>query len=688
MSVETPTGQHGQDAGEKGLKGGALGLGSSVVIAVASTAPGYSLAATLAFISLAVGLKAPAILLLAFVPMYFIAKAYQDFNEVDPDCGTTFKWGWRAFGPHVGWMGGWGVIVADIIVMASLSQVAGSYFFLLFGKDDIANNTSGFAVTGVGVIFLVIVTWICYRGIELSARTQYVLLGLELGILFIFSAVALIKVYTGNALPDSVEPSLSWLWPGGLSVSDIAAGMIIAIFIYWGWDTAVAVNEETADPSKTPGKAAVLSTVALVITYIIIATAALSFGGEAGITAEEHADDVLGYLGEAVLGSWGGKLLILAVLSSAVASAQTTILPTARTTLSMAAFRAMPRSFSRIHPQYLTPTVSTIVMGIVSITFYVGMTLISENVLADSIAATGLAIAFYYGLTGFAAAWYFRSPERRKKGWVSHVLIPFLGGVILFGAMIKVAVDSMDPEYGYTTFFGLGGVFVIGVGSLLLGVVLMVAWNIAAPAYFKSQPSDMEPRLLVDETSTEEHRVVLDAPGVAYNPEAMLASGREAPASPEQAAAMAAETDTDVPAWRADLGHAEADPAPTDPAHPVTGPYADAGDTAASGDLPPGPEPRVIIQETVTDQHRIVLDSPGVAYNPEAMLSSGREEPANPAQEAAKAAGDQQAEQPPWRAGLGDPEGSPEPTEPANPITGPYADRDAQDDAESPPKGD
>ncbi len=462
MSVETPTGQHGQDAGEKGLKGGALGLGSSVVIAVASTAPGYSLAATLAFISLAVGLKAPAILLLAFVPMYFIAKAYQDFNEVDPDCGTTFKWGWRAFGPHVGWMGGWGVIVADIIVMASLSQVAGSYFFLLFGKDDIANNTSGFAVTGVGVIFLVIVTWICYRGIELSARTQYVLLGLELGILFIFSAVALIKVYTGNALPDSVEPSLSWLWPGGLSVSDIAAGMIIAIFIYWGWDTAVAVNEETADPSKTPGKAAVLSTVALVITYIIIATAALSFGGEAGITAEEHADDVLGYLGEAVLGSWGGKLLILAVLSSAVASAQTTILPTARTTLSMAAFRAMPRSFSRIHPQYLTPTVSTIVMGIVSITFYVGMTLISENVLADSIAATGLAIAFYYGLTGFAAAWYFRSPERRKKGWASHVLIPFLGGVILFGAMIKVAVDSMDPEYGYTTFFGLGGVFVIG----------------------------------------------------------------------------------------------------------------------------------------------------------------------------------------------------------------------------------
>lgn len=584
---QPPTAQHGE-GGDKGLKGGALGLMSSVVIAVASTAPGYSLAATLAFIVLAAGLKAPAILLLAFVPMYFIAKSYQDFNEIDPDCGTTFKWAWRAFGPHAGWLGGWGIVIADIIVMASLSQVAGSYFWLLLGKTDVANNTTGIAVTGVGVLFLVVVTWICYRGIELSARTQYVLLGVELAILFVFAFVALAKVYTDNALPTSVTPQLSWLWPGGLTFSQIAEGLIIAIFIYWGWDTAVAVNEETADPSKTPGRAAILATVALVITYVIIATAAQAYGGVEGVTAEEHQDDVLGYLGGLVLGTWGGKLLILAVLSSAVASAQTTILPTARTTLSMAAFRAMPRSFARIHPQYLTPTVSTIVMGIVSIAFYVGMTLISENVLADSIAATGLAIAFYYGLTGFAAAWYFRKPERRKNHWFSHLVLPTLGGIILFWAMVKVAIDSMDPDYGYTTFFGLGGVFVIGVGALLLGVVLMLAWNAAAPAFFRSRPSDIEPRILVEELVVEEHRIVLEAPGVAYNPEAMLASGREEPVTPEQVAAQEAEARpaevSEIPPWREDLGDESLIPEPTEPAHPTVGPYAQA---PAADEVPP-----------------------------------------------------------------------------------------------------
>ena len=118
---------------DKGLKGGALGLMSSVVIGVASTAPAYSLAATIGAVVLAVGLQSPAVMILAFLPMLCIAVAYQQLNRVDPDCGTTFTWATRAFGPHTGWMGGWAIVAADIIVMANLAQIAGQYGFLLVG---------------------------------------------------------------------------------------------------------------------------------------------------------------------------------------------------------------------------------------------------------------------------------------------------------------------------------------------------------------------------------------------------------------------------------------------------------------------------------------------------------------------------------------------------------------------------
>ena len=253
-----PVEHHGGQPLDKGLKVGAIGLISAIVIGVASTAPGYSLAASLGFMTDASGAQAPAILLVAFVPMLFIAAAYYYLNRADPDCGTTFTWVTRAIGPKTGWIGGWSIIIADLLVMPSLAGITGSYFFLLFGWDGPANNK--WWVLLVGVIFIFLMTLICVIGIELNARTQFFLLAAELIVLMAFAGVALYKVLAGD-LPGSVDPSLSWLNPFDLKdTSALADGMVIAIFLYWGWDTAVTVNEETKDSRRTPGRAAIIST--------------------------------------------------------------------------------------------------------------------------------------------------------------------------------------------------------------------------------------------------------------------------------------------------------------------------------------------------------------------------------------------------------------------------------------------
>ena len=84
----------------------------------------------------AVGLQSPAVAVLAFVPMLLTSIGYSELNKADPDCGTTFTWATRAFGPRTGWAGGWGIIAADILVMASLAQVAGQYVFFLFAAEQ------------------------------------------------------------------------------------------------------------------------------------------------------------------------------------------------------------------------------------------------------------------------------------------------------------------------------------------------------------------------------------------------------------------------------------------------------------------------------------------------------------------------------------------------------------------------
>src|SRR5262249_4476924 len=206
----------------------------------------------------------------------------------------------------------------------------------------------------------------------------------------------------------SVNPSLDWLnpfnIPGGTTA--LVDGVLLGVFIYWGWDSGVCVNEESEDSASGPGKAAIMSTIVLLLIYVIVAISAQAYHGPDFLT--KNSDDVLSAVGGDVLGSPLDKLLIIAVLTSASASTQTTILPTARTTLSMARFKSIPSAFGRIHERYLTPSVSTLTMGAVSLVWTLFIINVSQNVLADSITGLGFQIAFYYGLTGFACVIYYR----------------------------------------------------------------------------------------------------------------------------------------------------------------------------------------------------------------------------------------------------------------------------------------
>src|SRR6516164_9446005 len=154
MAVAEPVAQPAEQQVDKGLKEGALGLVSTTIIATASVAPAYSIAATLVFVVGAVALQSPAVAVLAFIPMLLTSIGYSELNKADPDCGTTFTWATRAFRPGVGWAGGW-VLLA-------------------------------------GIIWIILMTLICYLGIEVSANFQKVLLGIELVMLLALSIVALV----------------------------------------------------------------------------------------------------------------------------------------------------------------------------------------------------------------------------------------------------------------------------------------------------------------------------------------------------------------------------------------------------------------------------------------------------------------------------------------------------------------
>ncbi len=428
----------------RSLRRDALGVGSSTAIGIASTAPAYSLAVSVGLLAGYTGAAAPLVLAVSAIPVILVALCFRELNRAEPDCGTTFRWTEHAFGLGTGRMVGWTTVMACVLVMSNLAQVAAVYTYVLLGLDGAAE--SRLAQAGLGTAFILVMALLAYRGIRVAATTQFVLLTIEVVALLWFAINAFREAGSANLVGDSTGDG-AW-----------AAGVLIAVFLYWGWDSSFSVNEETRDPRRTPAVAALIANGFLVLLYVVIAWAAVAYAGVTPL-ADIAGDDFFAVLANDLLGTTGGKVLVGAVLVSALASTQTTILPTARTMLSMARRDAFPGQFARISARYQTPTVSTWVFAGVSILVFVVLVLTSDAVLADSVAAVSVLVSLYYLATAVAVPVYFQGAVRERV--VQRLVVPALASVS-FTFVLVLAVADVSA----------GSLVVVGV-TMVVGAAIM-----------------------------------------------------------------------------------------------------------------------------------------------------------------------------------------------------------------------
>lgn len=509
MTIEAHDPQHQPVAGrqDKGLSQNAVGLVGGTVLGISSVAPAYALTATIGILVAEAGSKMPVVIIAGFLPMFFAAYAYREFNKVAPDCGTSFTWTTKAFGPYIGWLGGWAAVLATVIVLSNLAGVAVQFFYQFIG-DLMGSEFVGalWENRGINVItclvFLSIATAVAYRGITTTERVQFVLVGFQMVVLLVFAAIALAR---SGSSETGMAFSLDWFSPAGLTMSAFIAGLSGSIFAFWGWDTALTVNEESRDSDKTPGRAALLCVVSILLTYLLVAVATQMYAGvEAdglGLGNEEISDNVFGALAEPVMGSPLDTFLFLAVVASSAASLITTFLPTSRTMLAMGVYKAFPKKFATIHPRYLTPSFATVAAGVGAALFYSVLTFLSESVLTDTIYSLGIMICFYYGLTAFACVWFFRrSLFSSVASFVFKLLFPLLGGLGLLGVFLVTLRDSASPDYGSgASIGGVGLVLILGLGLIVLGVVFMLLMRARAPEFFRGETLRRDTPVVVDE---------------------------------------------------------------------------------------------------------------------------------------------------------------------------------------------
>ena len=504
------TGSESGGLSSKGLSAGTVGLIGAVVIGISCIAPAYTFTAAVGPTASVVGAQIPAIILVGFIPMLLVAFGYRELNNRMPDAGTSFTWAARAFGPWIGWMAGWGLVVATILVLSNLAGVAVEFLFLLIsqitGNPDIANLAFELWINiGVCLLFMLGATYISYRDMQTTQKLQYVLVTFQVAVLVLFAVIAISQAVGGGGF-DYTPFSLEWFNPFAVgSFSAFAAGLSLSIFIFWGWDVTLTMNEETKDPERTPGRAATVTVITIVSLYLLLAVAMIMYAGvgtgELGLGNEDIQANVFFFLSDPVLGPLA-FLVSLAVLTSSASSLQSTFVGPARTLLSMGHYGALPPAFAKVSPRFFTPGYATIVSAVVASAFYAVMRVVSEDTLWDTILTLGMMICFYYGLTAFACVWYFR------KQWFDSVrnvfftfLFPLIGGVILAVLFVTTLIDSMDPAYGSgSQIGGIGIVFILGMLIIVVGVVIMIWQSIKRPAFFRGET------LSVDAPPSARHR--------------------------------------------------------------------------------------------------------------------------------------------------------------------------------------
>ncbi|MDQ0802429.1 APC family permease [Arthrobacter sp. SLBN-112] len=492
----------------KGLKGGQLGLLAVVVLGISTIAPAYTLTSALGPTVKEAGLQLPVIFLIGFIPMILVSLAYRELNADSPDSGTTFTWVTKAFGPWVGWMGGWGLLAANIIVLSNLAGVAVDFFYLflsqLTGSPELADLAGNKALNVLTCfVFVALAVWVSYRGLHTTKVVQYGLVGFQLLVLGLFVAMAFANWSTSEtAIP------FSWDWFDVTRIEtfgQVAAGISLSIFVYWGWDVCLTVNEETANGKKTAGLAGTLTAVIVLAIYLLVSIATMMFAGVGdtgnGLNNADNQENIFTALASPIMGPFA-VLMSLAVLSSSAASLQSTFMSPSRSLLAMAHYGALPEPFSRISRKFATPGFATVAAGVVSAGFYAVMHVVSDNVLNDTILALGLMICFYYGLTALACTWYFRhSLFNSVRHFVLRLVCPVVGGVGLFVVFVQTAVDSLAPEFGSgSEVFGVGLVFILGIGILALGAVVMLVVSRTHPGFFRGETLKKDtPALVVPE---------------------------------------------------------------------------------------------------------------------------------------------------------------------------------------------
>ena len=319
-------------------------------------------------------------------------------------------------------------------------------------------------------------------GIRLTARTQVGMALIEYAILIGISVWALLYVLGHHH--GTFPPTKGWLSLSGIDgKGNLAAGLLIAVFMYTGWDATVYVNEEVKHRRVNPGRAAVFAVALLVIMYVLPQVGMQGVASPARLQA--NASSALVFVAQVLGGGGWAKVMAFALALSVIASTNVGIVITSRIAYGMASHRVLPPVLGNVSRRYSTPAIGTIIIAVILIaaTWAYLLSTSIATVFTYVVSTTGLLFAGFYTFTALSAVFYYR---RRifTNAWDALLvgILPLASAVFLAWVVVKSLQTAPATEKWSL------------VGIMGAGVVLMLVARFILRSPFFRIPLESAPR--------------------------------------------------------------------------------------------------------------------------------------------------------------------------------------------------
>jgi len=429
-----------------------IGLGDAIIMGLSSSGPSQTLAVSLAALVAVSGYGGVVPILICFVPMIGIAIAYQRLNRWDQSSGATYTWVAKVFNPYLGFMSGWLILLYYTLGTTTLTIPAGIYTIDLLAPSYMENH---WAIFIVGAVWNLLITALAILGLKMVARFEWAIVVFEYAVLLIVAAIALAALLHGTTATPFSWQWFSWTGMGGMK--GLMGGILIAYFMYSGWDAAIYVNEETTDRANNPGKAALASVVMLALVYSITIFAFQSVLSPGELQA--HAGNALSAVGGRTLHKPWDSVMSLVVLTGTLASLQAAVVSAARVGFAMSRDHVMPGFFRRVRATGSNPWAATLTMSginLILLALALGTTSIAAA-LTNAASSLGLISIVFYGITAAAALWQQRATlASSASNLILGGLLPLIG--VSFSVWVLVESLLTGAVTTAVMFYGLGSI--------------------------------------------------------------------------------------------------------------------------------------------------------------------------------------------------------------------------------------